>query len=103
MCNTQVSLYEGDLSSRFSSKKTKRQKHLITVNKKKSNTISSSINQYYPQFLKSIYNNTRLTALSPGLPRSADTGKVQPIWILLKQETVVSAGPYANLHLGPDR
>jgi len=42
---------------------------------------------------------------SPGLPRRASTRKVKPIWILLKQETVAvaSAGPYASLHLTPDR
>ena len=28
--------------------------------------------------------------------------KGKPIWILLKQETVASAGPYASLHLAPD-
>ena len=30
----------------------------------------------------------RLTALCPGLPGSAGTRKVKPIWTLLKQETV---------------
>ena len=25
------------------------------------------------------------------------------IWIMLKQEAVASAGPYASLHLAPDR
>jgi len=34
----------------------------------------------------------RLTALRPGLPRSAGTRKVRPIWILLKQETVSGSG-----------
>ena len=34
------------------------------------------------------HTHTRLTALCPGLPRWADTRKVKPIWILLKQETV---------------
>ena len=42
---------------------------------------------------------TCLTALCPGLPRTAGTRKVKPIWILLKQET---ARPYASLHLSPD-
>ena len=32
--------------------------------------------------------HTLLTALCPGLPGSAGTRKVKPIWILLKQETV---------------
>ena len=31
-------------------------------------------------------------ALFPGLPRSAGTRKVKPIWILLKQETVSDSG-----------
>ena len=33
-----------------------------------------------------------ITALSPGLPRSAGTRKEKPIWILLKQETVSGSG-----------
>ena len=49
------------------------------------------------------HTHTRLMALCPGLPRWASTRKVKPIWILLKQETVVSAGTYASLHLAPDR
>jgi len=36
--------------------------------------------------------HTRLTALFPGLPGSAGTRKVKPIWILLKQETVSDSG-----------
>jgi len=36
--------------------------------------------------------HTRLTALFPGLPRWAGTRKVNPIWILLKQETVSGSG-----------
>ena len=35
---------------------------------------------------------THLTAFFPGLPRSAGTRKVNPIWILLKQETVSGSG-----------
>ena len=38
------------------------------------------------------YYYTHLTALCPGLPRWASTRKVQPIWILLKQETVSGSG-----------
>jgi len=37
------------------------------------------------------------------LPGWAGIRKVNPIWILLKQEAVASAGPYASLHLAPDR
>jgi len=36
--------------------------------------------------------HSRLTALFPGPPRWAGTGKVKPIWILLKQETVSGSG-----------
>jgi len=35
---------------------------------------------------------THLTALFPGLPGSAGTTNVKPIWILLKQETVSGSG-----------
>ena len=38
------------------------------------------------------HTHTRLTALFPGLPGWADTRKVKPIWILLKQETVSGSG-----------
>ena len=38
------------------------------------------------------HTQTRLTALCPGQPRWADTRKVKPIWILLKQETVSGSG-----------
>jgi len=39
-----------------------------------------------------IHIHTRLMALCPGLPRWAGTRKVKPIWILLKQETVIGSG-----------
>ena len=38
------------------------------------------------------HTHTRLTALCPGLPRSAGTRKVKPVWILLKQQTVSGSG-----------
>ena len=38
------------------------------------------------------HTHTRLTALCPGLPGWAGTRKVQPIWILLKQDTVSGSG-----------
>ena len=38
------------------------------------------------------HTHTRLTALFPGLPGWADTRKVKPIWVLLKQETVSGSG-----------
>ena len=46
-------------------------------------------NLHYPPYT---HTHTRLTALFPGLPRWADTRKVKPIWILLKQETVSGSG-----------
>ena len=36
--------------------------------------------------------HTRLTALFPGLPGWANTRKVKPVWISLKQETVSGSG-----------
>jgi len=50
-------------------------------------------------------NVLRPTGLCPRLPRWAGTGKVKPIWILLKQETMSGSGiswAYANLHLAQD-
>ena len=49
------------------------------------------------QLLHNCENNlhntrARLTALCPGLPRSAGTRKVKPIWISLKQETLSGSG-----------
>ena len=38
------------------------------------------------------YTDTRLTTLFPGLPGWADTRKVKPVWILLKQETANGNG-----------
>jgi len=38
------------------------------------------------------YTHTHLTALCQALPGWAGTGKVKPIWILLKQETVSGSG-----------
>ena len=56
------------------------------------------------------YYYTRLTASFSGQPGKAGTRKVEPFWILMKQEmmgwlmAVASAGPYANhLHLTQDR
>ena len=40
----------------------------------------------------SIHTHTRLTALCPGLPGSAGTRKVKPVWILLKQERMSGSG-----------
>ena len=43
-------------------------------------------------FLIPTHTHTHLTAFCPGLPGSAGTRKVKPIWILLKQETVSGSG-----------
>jgi len=45
-------------------------------------------------------------ALCPGLPGSAGTRKVKPVlvyWSKRQLVAMVSAGPYANLLLAPDR
>ena len=41
---------------------------------------------------RNTHTHTHLTALCPGLPTSAGTRMVKPIWILLKQETVSGSG-----------
>ena len=43
-------------------------------------------------YLPHTHTHIRLTALCPGLPRWASTRKVEPLWILLKQETVSGSG-----------
>ena len=43
-------------------------------------------------FMTHTHTHTRLTALFPGLPGWVGTRKVNPIWILLKQETVSVSG-----------
>jgi len=43
------------------------------------------------------YTIKHLTALCPGLPGSAGTRKVKPIWIFLKQETVSGSGRWQQL------
>ena len=43
-------------------------------------------------WLANTHTHTHLTALFPGLPGSASTRKVKPIWISLKQETVSGSG-----------
>ena len=55
---------------------------------------SGSISQYHYYWYATTHTHThtRLTALCLGLPRSAGTRKVKPIWILLKQETVSGSG-----------
>jgi len=45
-----------------------------------------------PKWITHTHTHTRLTALFPGVPRSAGTRKVKPIWILLEQETVSGSG-----------
>jgi len=47
---------------------------------------------YILHYRKHTHTHTRLTALFPGLPGWANTRKVKPIWILLKQETVSGSG-----------
>jgi len=52
------------------------------------------------------HTHTRLTALFPGLPGWAGTRKVNEsgfYWSERQWVAVASAGPYASLHLAPDR
>ena len=51
-----------------------------------------STSQLLLKFAPNTLTHTRLTALCLGLPRSAGTRKVKPIWILLKQEKVSGSG-----------
>ena len=65
--------------------------------------VSSFISRY---FSTQWHTHIHLTALFSGLPGSVGTRKEKPIWILLKQETwvaVASAGPYATLHIAPNK
>ena len=73
---------------------------------------SLNTNCKQPRDVKLIHRQThththaRLTALFPVLPRWASTRKVQPIWILLKQETVSGSGiswAICKSNLAPDR
>ena len=67
----------------------------------------STFTVYLIKLFSHTHTHTHLTALFPGLPEWAGIRKVKPIWILLKQETMsgsgISWGPYASLHLTPDR
>ena len=47
---------------------------------------------HHDTILDYTHTHTRLTAPFPGLSGWASTGKVKPIWILLKKETVSSSG-----------
>jgi len=48
---------------------------------------------FYATILINLLTHTPvLTALCPGLPGRAGTRKVEPIWILLKQERVSGSG-----------
>ena len=52
------------------------------------------------------HTHTRLTALCPGLPGWAGTRKVNQSWFYWSKRqwvAVASAGPYANLHIAPDK
>ena len=62
--------------------------------------------QLWNQRCRSINSDTRLTALFPGLPRWASTRKVNQsgfYWSKRQWVAMASAGPYASLHLAPDR
>ena len=59
-----------------------------------------------PQDMYHTHTHTCLTALFPGLPGWAGTRKVNQsgfYWSKRQWVAVASAGPYASLHLAPDR
>ena len=64
-------------------------------------TVSSS----YEVGIKSTHTHIRLSFNDPlsGTTRVSRYQKGKTTWILLKQETMASAGPYASLHLAQDR
>ena len=69
---------------------------------------SISVFHYTMYCMKAVWTHThtRLTALFPGLPRSAGTRKVNQsgfYWSKRQWVAVASAGPYASLHLAPNR
>ena len=55
-------------------------------------TLSKFVGLWTAATVTSINTHTHLTTLCAGLPGSAGTKKVKPIWILLKQETVSDSG-----------
>jgi len=60
----------------------------------------------YSVYVEMAHTHTRLTALCPGLPRWAGTRKVKTNLDFTEARewvAVASAGPYANLHIAPDR
>ena len=54
--------------------------------------MSKSVNHTHARTHTHTHTHTCLTALYPGLPGWAGTRKENPIWILLKQETVSGSG-----------
>ena len=79
-------------------------KQLLAI-ERSADTVATSLMNAARSF-RLITHTPRLTALFPGLPEWAGTRKVEPIWILLKQETVSGSGiswAYASLHLAPDK
>jgi len=56
-------------------------------------------------FNNNTHKHTLLMALCPGVPGQAGTIKVKPRFYWSKRHwvTAASAGPYASLHLAPDR
>jgi len=60
----------------------------------KESTSSKSLNSKWRWIIyrPHTHTHTRLTAHFPGLPGSAGTRKVKPIWISLKQQTVTGSG-----------
>ena len=61
--------------------------HLICVATLPCGILMSEKERQSPTNVVHTHTHTRLTALFPGLPRWAGTGKVKPIWILLKKDS----------------
>ena len=82
------------LSPEFRAKFQRGVSELPTIPARRASTISNCSyfsNDVYHTHTHT-HTHTRLTALFPGLPGSAGTRKVKPIWILLKQETESGSG-----------
>jgi len=84
--------------------------HIYNITHEKQQHNMAYISVHHPQATQARHqwpsSIRQHTALYPGLPGWAGTGKVKTTCILLKQETASCSGiswPYASLHLAPDR
>jgi len=72
------------------------ERHMLPADRYTNKTDAMLNRQHLPEKsntrLSYCNTHTRLMALCPGLPGSASTRKVKPIWILLQQETLSGSG-----------